>query len=206
MEIHGGDELERFEGSDGRVRHVSPRAARTLDCDIVIVGAGVMPDVMLARSAGLELGEAGGVQCSAGLESSVPGRVRRRRHLRVRQPGARPADAHRALGRGLQPGQDRGAQHARPRRGARRDPVLLLRPRGLDARWSTWGRARATWWCAARWTTASSRPSTSTRAASVAALSVGRSDDLEHARRFISEGATPDAGALGDESTDLSSL
>ena len=31
------------------------------------------PDVTLARAAGLELGEAGGVSCSAGLESSVPG-------------------------------------------------------------------------------------------------------------------------------------
>ena len=39
-----------------------------------------------------------------------------------------------------------------------------------------------------------------------AALTVGRSDDLEHARRFISDGARPHAAALGDESTDLSSL
>lgn len=39
----------------------------------------------------------------------------------------------------------------------------------------------------------------------VAALSVGRSD-LEHARRFIAEGARPDAAALADESTELGSL
>ena len=39
-----------------------------------------------------------------------------------------------------------------------------------------------------------------------AATTVGRSDDLEHARRFIAEGATPDAAALADESTDLSEL
>ena len=32
-----------------------------------------MPDVTLASAAGLELGDAGGVRCSAGLESSVPG-------------------------------------------------------------------------------------------------------------------------------------
>ena len=38
-----------------------------------MIGAGVQPDVMLARQAGLELGEAGGVRCSASLESSVPG-------------------------------------------------------------------------------------------------------------------------------------
>ena len=73
VEIVGGDELDRFEGSDGRVRRVITKGGRSLDCDCVVVGAGVMPDVMLARSAGLELGEAGGVRCSAGLESSVPG-------------------------------------------------------------------------------------------------------------------------------------
>ena len=39
-----------------------------------------------------------------------------------------------------------------------------------------------------------------------AALSVGRSDDLEHARRFISSGAEPDRGALADLGTDLAAL
>jgi 3-phenylpropionate/trans-cinnamate dioxygenase ferredoxin reductase component len=39
-----------------------------------------------------------------------------------------------------------------------------------------------------------------------AAMSVGRSDDLEHARRFIIERATPDPDALADKSTDLGSL
>jgi len=39
-----------------------------------------------------------------------------------------------------------------------------------------------------------------------AALTVGRSDDLEHARRFIAAKATPDEGALTDLSTDLGSL
>ena len=73
VEVHGGDELERFEGSDGRVRKVVTKNGLELDCDMVVVGVGVMPDVTLARSAGLELGETGGVKCSAGLESSVPG-------------------------------------------------------------------------------------------------------------------------------------
>ena len=34
---------------------------------------GVTPDVMLARSAGLELGESGGVRCDEGLRTSAPG-------------------------------------------------------------------------------------------------------------------------------------
>jgi 3-phenylpropionate/trans-cinnamate dioxygenase ferredoxin reductase subunit len=39
-----------------------------------------------------------------------------------------------------------------------------------------------------------------------AALTVGRSDDLEHARRFLTERAEPDRAALADESTDLGDL
>jgi 3-phenylpropionate/trans-cinnamate dioxygenase ferredoxin reductase component len=73
VSIVGGDELERFEGDGGRVRKVVTKGGRELDCDMVVVGVGVTPEVTLARSAGLELGEAGGVKCSAQLESSVPG-------------------------------------------------------------------------------------------------------------------------------------
>ena len=39
-----------------------------------------------------------------------------------------------------------------------------------------------------------------------AALTVGRSDDLEHARRFLKEGTAPDRQELADEGTDLASL
>jgi 3-phenylpropionate/trans-cinnamate dioxygenase ferredoxin reductase component len=72
VEIHGRDELERFEG-DGRVQRVITRGGRSLEADAVVVGAGVMPDVALARKAGLEIGEKGGVRCSSRLESSVSG-------------------------------------------------------------------------------------------------------------------------------------
>ena len=39
-----------------------------------------------------------------------------------------------------------------------------------------------------------------------AALTVGRSDDLEHARRFIAEHTSVDPAALADLDTDLASL
>jgi 3-phenylpropionate/trans-cinnamate dioxygenase ferredoxin reductase subunit len=73
VEIHGSDELARFEGADGRVTHVVTAGGLSLEAGCVVVGAGVMPDVMLARAAGLELGESGGVACSSRLETSVPG-------------------------------------------------------------------------------------------------------------------------------------
>lgn len=73
VQVRGGDELERFEGADGRVNRVITRAGLELDCDCVVIGAGVVPDTMLARSAGLDLGESGGVRCSSRLETSAPG-------------------------------------------------------------------------------------------------------------------------------------
>jgi 3-phenylpropionate/trans-cinnamate dioxygenase ferredoxin reductase subunit len=205
VEIHGGDELERFEGSAGRVERVITKSGKALDCDLVIVGAGVMPDVMLARSAGLELGEAGGVRCSAGLESSVPGifaagdmceydspmhgRPMRIEHWDVAFNHGKTA-ALNMLGRGVEHdaipyffsdlADWASMEYVGPGSG---DTVV----RGtLDA-----GEFAAFYLDDGR---------------VVAALSVGRSDDLEHARRFISAGARPEPGALADESTDLGSL
>ena len=76
--IHGSDELERFEGdtrtgTGGRVAKVITRNGLELPADAVVVGAGVTPDVQLAQKAGLEIGERGGVRCSSRLQSSVPG-------------------------------------------------------------------------------------------------------------------------------------
>ncbi|HTZ86480.1 MAG TPA: FAD-dependent oxidoreductase [Solirubrobacteraceae bacterium] len=71
VEFHGGDELERFEG-DGRVAKVITRRGLELAAEAVVVGAGVTPDVQLAQKAGLALGERGGVRCSSRLRSSHP--------------------------------------------------------------------------------------------------------------------------------------
>jgi 3-phenylpropionate/trans-cinnamate dioxygenase ferredoxin reductase subunit len=70
--VHGEDELERFEG-DGRVAMVITKAGRELPAEMVVIGAGVVPDVQLARAAGLELGQGGGVLCSSRLAASAPG-------------------------------------------------------------------------------------------------------------------------------------
>lgn len=77
--IHGGEGLERFEGADtqggtgGRVGKVVTTGGLELPADAVVVGAGVAPDIALAKRAGLQIGERGGVLCSSRLESSVPG-------------------------------------------------------------------------------------------------------------------------------------
>jgi len=70
--VHGNDELERFEGDD-RVAKVLTRGGLELPTDAVVIGAGVTPDVQLAQRAGLDIGELGGVHCSSRLQSSAPG-------------------------------------------------------------------------------------------------------------------------------------
>lgn len=70
VDIHGGEELEAFVG-DGRVSGVVTKSGREVDCDMVVVGAGVRPDAMLAQRAGLEVGD--GIICDSKLETSVEG-------------------------------------------------------------------------------------------------------------------------------------
>ncbi len=70
--IHGEDGLSRFEG-DGGVRVVVTDRGLHLPAELVVIGAGVSPDVQLAKSAGLRLGESGGVMCDAMLRTSAEG-------------------------------------------------------------------------------------------------------------------------------------
>ncbi|HYM44964.1 MAG TPA: FAD-dependent oxidoreductase [Solirubrobacteraceae bacterium] len=73
VKLHGEDELERFEGADGRVGTVVTRRGLELPAQAVVIGAGVSADTQLAQRAGLTLGERGGIACSARLETSAPG-------------------------------------------------------------------------------------------------------------------------------------
>jgi 3-phenylpropionate/trans-cinnamate dioxygenase ferredoxin reductase subunit len=208
VEVHGSDELERYEGSAGRVERVVTRAGLSIDCGLVVVGAGVVPDAMLAKAAGLELGDAGGVRCSDRLETAVPGvyvagdvaeydsrlhgRAVRIEHWDVANEHGKTVAANMA-------GRDRaheaipyfwsdmsdwtGLEYVGAGSGAG-DPVV----RGSleDGAFSGWSLGED--------------------GAVVAAVSVGRSGDLEHARRMIRERAKPDPSALADESTDLATL
>ena len=206
VEIHGSDELDRFEGGDGKVTHVHTKGGLELDCDAVIIGAGVMPDVTLARAAGLDLGESGGVRCSSRLETSVPGifaagdiceydsvvhgRPLRVEHWDVAFNQGKTA-ALNMLGRDVDHdvipyffsdlADWASMEYVGPGKG---DPVI----RGsLDD-----GDFTAFY--------------VDERGVVTAALTVGRSDDLEHARRFIRAKASPAPVALADPAVDLSTL
>ena len=207
--IHEKQELGRFEGADGRVTTVVTKSGLSLDADAVVLGTGAVPDVMLARGAGLELGESGGVKVDRSLCTSAPGiyaagdmaeydsvlhggRVRIE-HWDVAFNQGKTA-ALNMLGRD-QPhdvvpyffsdlSDWASLEYAGPASDWDRE---IVRGSLDDGSFSVWylngGRLAA-------------------------ALSVGRSDDLEHARRLIASGADVSArGAeLEDLSTDLAGL
>jgi 3-phenylpropionate/trans-cinnamate dioxygenase ferredoxin reductase subunit len=68
--VHGGEELDAFEG-DGRVRSVLTKSGLAIECDAVVVGAGVRADAMLAQRAGLEVDD--GIVCDSKLRTSAEG-------------------------------------------------------------------------------------------------------------------------------------
>ena len=203
--VHGGEELVRLEGVDGRVARAVMKSGLELECDCVVIGAGVMPDTMLAKAAGLEIGEAGGVLCSARLETSVPGiyaagdmceyesplhgRPIRIEHWDVAFNQGKTA-ALNMLGRGTEHdvvpyffsdlADWASMEYVGPGSGD-----AVIRGSLADGEFTVFyvddGRVTA-------------------------ALTVGRSDDLEHARRFLRERARPDPAALADEAVELGSL
>jgi 3-phenylpropionate/trans-cinnamate dioxygenase ferredoxin reductase component len=72
VEFVGESSVSGFAGSE-RVESVLLDDGRSLSADLVVIGAGVLPDVMLARKSGLEIGDLGGVRCDATLRTSAEG-------------------------------------------------------------------------------------------------------------------------------------
>jgi 3-phenylpropionate/trans-cinnamate dioxygenase ferredoxin reductase subunit len=70
VEVMAGAHLEAFEG-DRTVERVRLADGRTIECDFVVVGAGVVPRSGLAETAGLEVDN--GIVVSERLQTSAPG-------------------------------------------------------------------------------------------------------------------------------------
>jgi 3-phenylpropionate/trans-cinnamate dioxygenase ferredoxin reductase subunit len=207
--VHGADELERFEG-EGRVAKVVTKGGLELPAQAVVIGAGVTPDVHLARGAGLELGASGGVRCTSLLQTSAPGVFAagdiceydsplhggplRIEHWDVAFNHGRTA-ALNMLGRGVPHetvpyffsvlGDWAELEYVGP---AREWDEEIVRGSRADGNFTTWylkdGRVRA-------------------------ALTVGRSDDLDHARRLMAAGTPLDTaarGALADVDSELDAV
>ncbi len=203
---HGGDSLERYEGSDGRVSRVVSQKGLELDCDFVVVGVGVVPDVMLARGAGLELGEDGGVACSDRLETSIPGIYAAGDMCEYDSPHhGRPVRIEH---------WDVAAEHGktvgRNMLGADAPHEVVPYFWSELADWAKLEYVGAGW--GGRQEIRGSLDDGDFIAFSldgdrlVGAVTVGRPEDLSEARRLIADRATPDPAALEDTGVDLAGL
>jgi 3-phenylpropionate/trans-cinnamate dioxygenase ferredoxin reductase subunit len=205
VEIHDSDELERFEGTDGRVRKLVTKAGKEIECGCVVMGTGVNPDVMLARGAGLDLGDSGGVKCSATLETSVPG---------IFAAGDVAEYDSVVHGRSLRIEHwDVAAEHGKT-------AALNMLGRETPHETIPYFFSDLADWASMEYVGPGSGDTVIRGSMDdgdftafyldegrvTAALTVGRSDDLGHARRFIREKATPDPNSLRDPNTDLSEL
>jgi 3-phenylpropionate/trans-cinnamate dioxygenase ferredoxin reductase subunit len=206
VEVHPRCEVERFEGDDGRVARVVSSGGVSLETSCVVVGAGVQPDVLLARSAGVTLGSTGGFACSASLETSLPGvfaagdaaewdspvhgRAARVEHWEVAAAQGVTA-AHGMLGR-------ERAHDVVPYFWSDLSDWATLEYVGIEAGEPVVRGSIEDGDFTAVYVDGDGRV--------VGAVTVGRGDDLEAAKRLIVERATPDRAKLGDEGTDLAAL
>lgn len=67
-----GDGVAGFAQLEGGALEVRTRSGTAYPCDIVILALGVRPDTALARAAGLELGELGGIRVDEHMRTSDP--------------------------------------------------------------------------------------------------------------------------------------
>lgn len=76
VELHLGDPVAAFETPAGNeTAHASVvvlKSGRRLPADLVILGLGVKPEAKLARDAGLQIGELGGIRVNDHLQTSDP--------------------------------------------------------------------------------------------------------------------------------------
>ena len=206
IELVTGDELEAFLG-DGRVRAIRTKSGREIEGDVVVVGAGVHPDTMLAERAGLKVDN--GIVCDSKLETSVEGifaagdvcsydSVVHGRRLRVEHWDV-----------ALQQGQHvAGGLLGEP------EPYRVVPYFFSDlADWTSLEYVGP----AERWDEIVWRGDRDAGEFSAwyldggkvaAALSVGRSEDLAHARRLLESGAdvSEEKGVLADADSDLEQL
>ena len=203
VEIVGGETLGSF-GGDERVSSVLTESGREIDCDAVVIGAGVRPDTMLAGRAGLDVGD--GVLCDSSLqtsaegifaagdccsyESEIHGRRLRVEHWDHAFHQGRHA-AHGMLG-------ERVPYRVVPYFFSDLSDWAAIEYVGPAQRWDdvVWRGGRESGEFSA-WYLEDDRV--------VAALSVGRSEDMQHARRLIESGTAIGAGraALADPYADL---
>jgi 3-phenylpropionate/trans-cinnamate dioxygenase ferredoxin reductase component len=205
IKVHGGEEVDRFEGDGERVTKVVTKSGLEIECDFVVVGIGVTPDVTLAKAAGLEIGEQGGVKCGPGLQTEAPNIYAAGDICEYDSP------VH---------GQPMRIEHWDVAFNQGKTAALNMMGRGLEHNVVPYFFSDLADWASMEYVGPGSGDTVIRGSLDdgefiafylddglvKAALSVGRSDDLDCARQFIYEKTKVDESALADTGTDLSSL
>jgi 3-phenylpropionate/trans-cinnamate dioxygenase ferredoxin reductase component len=205
VKFHGGEEVDRFEGDGERVKKVVTKSGLELECDFVVVGIGVTPDVSLAKAAGLRIGEQGGVKCTAGLETSVPGIFAAGDICEYDSP------VH---------GRPMRIEHWDVAFNQGKTAAFNMLGRGLEHNVVPYFFSDLADWVSMEYVGPGSGEAVIRGSLEdgefiafyldgsevSAALSVGRSDDLDHARRLLADQAQVDRAALASVDADLSAL
>ena len=71
VELALSDPVAGFEPRDGQIA-VKLKSGREISCDIVMLSIGVRPNLDLAKSAGLDIGEVGGIKVNEYMQTSNP--------------------------------------------------------------------------------------------------------------------------------------
>jgi NADPH-dependent 2,4-dienoyl-CoA reductase/sulfur reductase-like enzyme/rhodanese-related sulfurtransferase len=66
------DAVTEFEQDDKHILYVKTRSGKTITTDLVILSIGIRPETSLAKIAGLEIGEKGGIRVDALMRTSDP--------------------------------------------------------------------------------------------------------------------------------------
>jgi 3-phenylpropionate/trans-cinnamate dioxygenase ferredoxin reductase subunit len=206
VEVIGGCELEAFEG-DERVEKVLTSSGATVECDAVVIGAGVRPDTMLAGKAGLEVGD--GIICDETLQTSAEG---------IFAAGDACSYESRIHGRRIRVEHwDHALQQGRhAARGLLGEAEPYMEVPYFFSDLADWASLEyvgpAHEWDEIVWRGDPDNADFSAwyvhNGKLAAALAVGRSEDLVHARRLIASGAElgEEKGRLADADTDLGDL
>jgi 3-phenylpropionate/trans-cinnamate dioxygenase ferredoxin reductase component len=205
VKVHGGEELDRFEGDGDRVKKVVTKSGLEIECDFVVAGIGVTPDVTLAKAAGLAIGEQGGVKCGPGLQTEAPNVYAAGDICEYDSP------VH---------GKPMRIEHWDVAFNQGKTAALNMLGRGLEHNVVPYFFSDLADWASMEYVGPGSGETVIRGSLDdgefiafyldeglvKAALSVGRSDDLDCARKFIAGKTRVDGASLADPGTDLSSL
>lgn len=203
VQLYTNDAVERFEGA-GRVERVVSTSGRVIDCDLVIVGVGIQPNVEIAEAAGLAVDN--GIVVDEYCETSTPG---------IYAAGDVARFYHPLLGERIRlehwsNAQKQGAAAAKSMLGMREpyDEVPWFWSDQYDINLQLIGHA-------AGWDEVITRGDVADRAFTAfylrdgrmrAALAVNRFKDIGPSRQLIRQSASIDPKRLRDEDVELRSL